>query len=95
MGMKIVEIPTHPQDGMDLNELERAIRKHRIKACVTMPNCHNPLGYILPDQHKRDLADLAGRTGMTVIEDDVYGDLADTDVRPPEPIKSFDKKGAE
>jgi DNA-binding transcriptional MocR family regulator len=92
MGMKIVEIPTHPQEGMDLNELERAIRKHRIKACVTMPNCHNPLGYVLPDQHKRDLADLAGRTNMAVIEDDVYGDLAAGEVRP-RTIKSFDRKG--
>ncbi len=57
-----------------------------------MPNCHNPLGYVLPDQHKRDLADLAGRTNMAVIEDDVYGDLAAGDVRP-RTIKSFDRKG--
>ena len=92
IGMKIVEIPAHPQDGMDLNELERAIRKHRIKACVTMPNCHNPLGYVLPDQHKRELADLAARTNMAVIEDDVYADLAASDVRP-RTIKSFDRKG--
>ncbi len=75
MGMKIVEIPTHPQDGMDLNELERAIRKHRIKACITMPNCHNPLGYVLPDKYKRALADLAGRANVVVIEDDVYGGI--------------------
>jgi DNA-binding transcriptional MocR family regulator len=91
-GMKIVEIPTHPQEGMDLDELERAIRKHRIKACVTMPNCHNPLGYVLPDQHKRDLADLAARTNIAVIEDDVYGDLAADEVRP-RTIKSYDRKG--
>ena len=48
LGMKIVEIPTHPQEGMDLDRLESAIRKHRIKACITMSNCHNPLGYVLP-----------------------------------------------
>ncbi len=92
MGMKIVEIPTHPQDGMDLNELERAIKKHRIKACVTMPNCHNPLGYVLPDKHKRALADLTGRANVAVIEDDVYGDLAADSLRP-RTVKSFDKKG--
>jgi DNA-binding transcriptional MocR family regulator len=92
MGMKIIEIPTHPQEGMDLNELERAIRKHRIKACVTMPNCHNPLGYVLPDKHKRALADLTGRANVAVIEDDVYGDLASDGTRP-RTVKSFDKKG--
>ena len=91
-GMKIVEIPTHPQEGMDLNALESAIRKHRIKACVTMPNCHNPLGYVLPDDHKRALADLAGRANVAVIEDDVYGDLAAGAVRP-RTVKSFDNKG--
>ncbi len=92
MGMKIVEIPTHPQDGMDLDELERAIRKHRIKAVVTMSNCHNPLGYVLPDKHKRALAELTGRANVAVIEDDVYGDLAADGTRP-STVKSFDKKG--
>ena len=92
MGMKIVEIPTHPQEGMDLGELERAIRRHRIKAVVTMPNCHNPLGFVLPDKHKRELAELTGRANVAVIEDDVYGDLAFDDVRP-RTVKSFDKKG--
>ncbi|HEV2445681.1 MAG TPA: PLP-dependent aminotransferase family protein, partial [Candidatus Sulfopaludibacter sp.] len=41
MGMKVIEIPTHPQDGMDLEQLEAAIRKHRVQACVSMSNCHN------------------------------------------------------
>ena len=91
-GMKIVEIPTHPQEGMDLNELEHAIRKHRIKACVTMPNCHNPLGYVLPDRHKRELAELTGRANVVVIEDDVHGDLTFDGIRP-RTVKSFDKKG--
>ena len=92
MGMKIVEIPTHPQEGLDLGELERAIRKHRIRAVITMPNCHNPLGFVLPDKHKRELADLTGRANVAVIEDDVYGDLAFDEIRP-RTIKSFDKKG--
>ena len=48
----MIEIPTHPQEGMDLDELERAIRTHRVKACVAMPNCHNPLGYVLSDERQ-------------------------------------------
>src|SRR5579863_3719740 len=55
LNMKTIEIPTHPQEGMDLAQLERAIRKHRVKACVTMPNCHNPLGFVLPDDYKKSL----------------------------------------
>lgn len=91
LGMKTVEIPTHPQEGMDLDRLESAIRKHRIKACVVMANCHNPLGYVLPDKNKKALADLTARWNVAVIEDDVYGDLAYESPRP-RTIKSFDTK---
>jgi len=92
LGMKVIEIPTHPQTGMDLGELEHAIRKHRVKACITMTNCHNPLGYVLPDKSKRDLVELTARHDVAVIEDDVYGDLAFQGPRP-RTAKSFDRKG--
>jgi DNA-binding transcriptional MocR family regulator len=92
LGMRVIEIPTHPQTGMDLGELERAIRKHRVKACVTMTNCHNPLGYVLSDKYKKDLVELTARWDVPVIEDDVYGDLAFHGPRP-RAAKSFDRKG--
>ena len=92
LGMKLVEIPTHPQEGMDLDRLESAIRTHRIKACITMSNCHNPLGYVLPDRNKKALADLTARHNVAVIEDDVYGDLTYETPRAGT-VKSFDKKG--
>jgi DNA-binding transcriptional MocR family regulator len=90
--MKTIEIPTHPQEGMDLDQLERAIRKHKVKACITITNCHNPLGFVLPDKFKRELVDLTGRLNVAVIEDDVYGDLAFEGPRPLT-AKSFDRKG--
>jgi DNA-binding transcriptional MocR family regulator len=92
LNMKTIEIPTHPQEGMDLTQLERAIRKHKIKACITITNCHNPLGFVLPDKFKRDLVDLTGRLNVAVIEDDLYGDLAYDGPRPLT-AKSFDRKG--
>src|SRR5205814_904681 len=75
LGMKIIEIPTNPQSGMDLNQLEAAIRKHRVKACVVMTNSHNPLGYVLPDHYKKALVDVTARWNVPLIEDDTYGDL--------------------
>ncbi len=92
LGMKLIEIPTHPQEGMDLAELERAIRKHHVKACITMTNSHNPLGYVLSDKYKRALVELTARFDLPVIEDDIYGDLAFQDPRP-RTAKSFDRKG--
>src|SRR5437867_2268844 len=88
LGMKIIEIPTNPQSGMDLNQLEAAIRKPRVKACVVMTNSHNPLGYVLPDHYKKALVDVTARWNVPLIEDDTYGDLAHQDLRP-RTAKSF------
>ena len=92
LGMKVIEIPTHPQEGMNLGELERAIRKHDVRACIATPNCHNPLGYVLPDRYKKELVELTARHDVALIEDDVYGDLAFSGSRP-RAMKSFDRKG--
>jgi DNA-binding transcriptional MocR family regulator len=92
LGMKVIEIPTHPQTGMDLDALERAIRKHRVKACIALTNCHNPLGYVLTDDYKKSLVDLITRWDVALIEDDVYGDLTFQGARP-KPAKAFDRKG--
>jgi len=88
--MKVIEIPTHPQEGMDLNALEEAIRRHRVKACIAMANCHNPLGYVLPDRAKKALVELGARYEVIIIEDDVYGDLDFSGSRP-RTLKSFDR----
>src|SRR5262249_14943864 len=92
LGMKLIEIPTNPQTGIELNELERAIRKHRVKACVVMTNCHNPLGHVMADPAKQALVELTSRSELPVLEDDVYGDLTFARNRP-RTAKSFDRKG--
>jgi DNA-binding transcriptional MocR family regulator len=92
LGMRAIEIPTHPSEGMSLDLLENAIRKHRIKACVTISNGHNPLGYVLSDDYKKALAELTAKHDVALIEDNLYGDLA-YGPRPPKLAKSFDQKG--
>ena len=57
-----------------------------------MPNCHNPLGYVLPNSHKQALVELTARRNVAVIEDDLFGDLA-FDAPRPLTAKSFDRKG--
>ncbi|HYK17976.1 MAG TPA: PLP-dependent aminotransferase family protein [Bryobacteraceae bacterium] len=91
LGLEVVEIPTDPQNGMDLGELEMAIRKRRIKACVSMSSCHNPLGYMLPDKYKKSLAEITARANIALIEDEVYGDLSFAGVRP-RSTKAFDRR---
>src|SRR5215471_1016088 len=92
LGMKAIEIPTHPRRGMDLDALARAIRKHKVRGCITIPNCHNPLGYVLDDEFKKNIVALLTKHNVPLIEDDIYGDLAFSAVRP-KTAKAFDTAG--
>lgn len=92
LGMKAIEIPTHPRTGMDLNALSSAIRKHKVSACICIPNCHNPLGFILDDNYKKNLVDLLTRHDVPLIEDDLYGDIPFSGIRP-KTAKAFDTEG--
>ena len=92
LGMRVVEIPTHPRDGMDVDALARAIERHKIAACLAMPNFNNPLGCCMPDSHKRRLVELLGNHDIPLIEDDIYGDLHHGEQRP-RTAQSFDTKG--
>jgi DNA-binding transcriptional MocR family regulator len=89
--MKAIEIPAHCRTGVNLELLEESIKKHRVRAYITMTNCQNPLGYVLTDDKKRALVDLLARHEIPLIEDDVYGDLAFGTNRP-RTAKSFDRR---
>lgn len=92
LGLKALEIPTDPRHGMSVEALDLATRNGGVAACLLVPNASNPLGSIMPDDKKRQLATLTAARGVAVIEDDIYGDLH-FGSRRPWPIKSFDRAG--
>ena len=92
MGLKALEIPTHPRTGMSVDALELATRERRVAACLLVANFNNPLGCLMPDSEKKRLADLMAARQIPVIEDDVFGNLHFGPQRP-WPIKSFDRTG--
>jgi DNA-binding transcriptional MocR family regulator len=57
-----------------------------------MPTFHNPLGFSVPDERKREQLAILARHGVAVVEDDLYGDLYFGDARPA-PLKAFDRTG--
>lgn len=91
-GLKVMEIPTHPETGISLEALELALEQWPISALQLTPTCNNPLGYTMPEDKKRKLICLAQRFDLAIIEDDIYGDLAFQYPRP-RTIKSFDADG--
>jgi DNA-binding transcriptional MocR family regulator len=92
LGLKAIEVPTNPRDGMDLGALERTVKARFIAACVAVPNFNNPLGSLMPLERKEKLAHLLARHEVPLIEDDVFGEIHFTPQRP-RVVKSFDRKG--
>lgn len=90
LGLKVLELPTHPTTGIDLEALKKAISK--INLCLLVPNFNTPLGSCMPDEHKKEVVELLSKHRIPLIEDDIYGDLYFGAQRP-KCCKSFDKDG--
>ncbi len=92
LGLKAIEVATHPRDGIDLAQLAIALERHRPRACWLMSNFQNPLGSLMSDEKKQALVALLASHDVPLIEDDVYGELYFGNHRPL-PAKAFDKSG--
>jgi DNA-binding transcriptional MocR family regulator len=92
LGMRAIEVPTHPAEGIDIEALSQIIARGKVAACMVMPNFQNPLGFQMPDERKRRLVDLLSEHEIPVIENDVYHELYYGDARP-STLKNFDTKG--
>lgn len=91
LGLKVVEIPTHAGEGLDLAALRQAIARHDVKACWFMTTLQNPSGASMPEGRKQELVALLAAQGIPLIEDDAYGELQFRS--PVRPAKAFDQQG--
>lgn len=92
LGLKALEIRTSAQDGLDVAHLAECLERFRVAACVVCPPCSNPLGSRMPVEACRELARLAARASLPIIEDDVFGELSFDGERPPA-VKAYDDEG--
>ena len=92
LGLKTIELPTHPDTGLSLDALELLLSERRVQAIVAMPNVHNPLGTSMPIASKRRLAGLLADYRVPLIEDALYAELQyATPLQPT--VKAFDRDG--
>ena len=91
-GLRALEIPTHPREGISLEALEFAIEHNPIKAVLVISNFNNPLGSMIPDEKKKELVHLLERHEIPLIENDVSGEIYFNEKRPLV-CKAFDTKG--
>lgn len=90
MRLNVIELPTHPVTGVDLDALKTNINK--INACCFVTNFSNPLGSLMPDANKKLLVEMLTFYNVPLIEDDLFGNLFFTESRP-KPCKVFDEAG--
>jgi DNA-binding transcriptional MocR family regulator len=92
LGLKALEIPTHPRDGISLEALRFAIAQMPVHACIVISNFNNPLGSCIPDDNKRELVRLLAVHDIPLIENNVFGEIC-FDGPPPTVAKAYDRKG--
>lgn len=78
--LKGLEMDRH---GIDPEHFEDMCSNERITALVCTPNLNNPTTSLMPDSRRREIAEIARRFGVHIIEDDVYGPLLDERRAPP------------
>jgi DNA-binding transcriptional MocR family regulator len=93
LGMKALEVPTHPREGISLEALDLATQKPgAVQAVMLIANFSNPLGSLMPDKKKQRLVQLLEARGIPLIEDDIYGDCYFGRSRP-FVVKAWDRSG--
>lgn len=91
-GLRAIEVPVRPREGVDLAALQIALDRHQPSACWLMTNFQNPVGSLMPDEKKQAVVELLAERGVPLIEDDVYAELYFGNRRPL-PAKAWDKTG--
>lgn len=75
-------------DGLNTGELKKLVVKNDILYII--PTCHNPTGFTMNLERRRELIEIASDYDLLVIEDDPYRPIAGD---APPPLKSFDDDG--
>lgn len=88
MGLQVLEIPVTANEGLSVDALEQALAQWDVKACVVTPSFSTPAGGVIPDDARLKLLRLADEFDLTIVEDDIYGDLSFGSRIPP--LKSMD-----
>jgi DNA-binding transcriptional MocR family regulator len=91
-GLRGLEIPTHPRDGISLDALRFALDHYPVRACLVVTNYSNPLGACMSDDDKHSLVRLLAERAIPLIEDNIQGELYHGGQQP-RVAKAYDRDG--
>jgi len=91
-GCDFIEVPTD-LNGMIIDELEKLLQNTKnVKLIYVIPEFQNPTGRTWNYERRKQLAELAIKHGVIIIEDNPYGELR-FEGEPLPSVKSFDSEG--
>ena len=91
-GCEFIEVPTD-RDGMIIDELKIILQNtKKVKLIYVIPDFQNPTGRTWNYERRKQLAALASKYGVIIIEDNPYGELR-FEGEPLPLVKSFDTEG--
>ena len=74
------------EHGLEPAAFERACRSGSARVLYTIPTIHNPLGIVMPEERRREIARIAEEHDISIVEDDVHSFMLD---HPPLPLSAF------
>jgi len=63
------------REGLEPEAFEQACRNEPARALYSMPTLHNPTGVVMPQTRRKEIAAIAAKYGVPIVEDDSYGFL--------------------
>ncbi|MGF1755835.1 PLP-dependent aminotransferase family protein [Vibrio makurazakiensis] len=91
LGLIPLEVNVDPVTGLDVDLFERTLKTNDVKACWLMTTFQNPTGSSVSESGKQRIVELTQQYQVPIIEDDVYGDLYQSELRP-KPLKFYDSQ---
>lgn len=90
--LKVIELPTHPTEGIDVSHLEKVLEKEKPKLVIATSRVQNPLGFDVPENNLREILKLIEKYKTPLLEDDIYGPLDEAPGKR-RTFRSLDKSG--
>ncbi len=80
-GLRAIPVPVD-EDGLRVDHVEAILRTRKPRFIYTMPSLHNPTGATMSAERRERLTRIIRRSGVPLVEDDPYGELAHSELSP-------------
>lgn len=85
LGLRLRGLPTD-EHGLVPEAFDEACRREPARVLYTIPTIQNPLGTVMPEARRREIASVATAHGVAIVEDDVHSFMLP---EPPRPLSSY------